>query len=177
VLFIFLSFSLFAQVSDTIVQDSVKKHSPKRAAILSMVLPGAGQVYNHLAMPKGRKKAFWKVPLIYAGLGTTTFLLIKNQANATKFKTEYKNRVANIAGLPELGLYNNEAILSQFYTYQSRRDLFILATAIVYGVQILDALVEAHFTEFDVSKDLSLQISPTYIPNTFSGVHFTLKLK
>jgi hypothetical protein len=177
VLFMFLSSSLFAQVGDTIVLDTLKRHSPKKAAILSLALPGAGQVYNHLAMPKGKKKAFWKVPLIYAGLGTTTFLLIKNQANATKFKNEYKARVAFQDGLPELALYNDEAILSQFYTFQSRRDLFILGTVIIYGVQILDALVEAHFTEFDVSKDLSLKISPSYIPNTFSGVYLTLNFK
>jgi hypothetical protein len=177
VFFMFLSTSIFAQVVDTLAQDTVKLHSPKKAAILSMILPGAGQVYNHLAMPKGKKKAFWKVPLIYAGLGATTFLLIKNQANAAKFKKEYNTRISFQDGLPELALYNDEAILSQFYTYQSRRDLFILGTAIIYGVQILDAMVEAHFTEFDVSKDLSLKISPSFIPNVFSGVHLTFNIK
>src|SRR5690554_7616653 len=57
-------------LSVTLVKDST--HSPKKAALLSLV-PGGGQIYNHLAMPKGKKKAFWKIPIIYAGLGATGY--------------------------------------------------------------------------------------------------------
>ena len=56
-------------------------HSVKLATIFSAVLPGAGQVYNHMAMPKGQKKAIWKVPLIYAGLGVTGYFAFKNNIN------------------------------------------------------------------------------------------------
>ena len=58
--------------------DSVNKHSVKKATIYSAVIPGAGQVYNHLAMRKGKKKAFWKVPLIYTGLAGTGYLVMQN---------------------------------------------------------------------------------------------------
>ena len=73
----------FSQDNDSIIkagvvaaeQDTTKKHSVKTATILSLALPGAGQVYNHIAMPKGKKKAYWKVPLIYAGVALTFFLM------------------------------------------------------------------------------------------------------
>ena len=68
---LFISFSATAGKNDTIQKDTT--HSVRKASILSACVPGAGQVFNHLAMPKGKKKAFWKVPLIYAGLGVTTY--------------------------------------------------------------------------------------------------------
>ena len=78
--------------SSEIKTDSVKVHSAKKASILSAIIPGAGQIYNHLAMPKGSKKAYWKVPLIYAGLGLTTYYLIQNQAIQSDL-------IANVASL------------------------------------------------------------------------------
>ena len=64
--FIFVWFSLHVNAQDSLVpapapaKDTVKTHSWKKAVLFSAVLPGAGQVYNHIAMPKGKKKAYWK---------------------------------------------------------------------------------------------------------------------
>ena len=75
-------FSLHVNAQDSLAvaspKDSVKTHSWKRACLFSAVVPGSGQIYNHIAMPKGKKKAYWKVPLIYAGLGATTYFVVKN---------------------------------------------------------------------------------------------------
>ena len=74
-LFLLSSFSSWCQ--PLVLKDSLFPEY-KKVMIYSALLPGAGQVYNHLAMPKGKKKAFWKVPLIYAGLAGTGYLVLQN---------------------------------------------------------------------------------------------------
>lgn len=162
--------------------DSIKPHSIKKAVIFSAVLPGAGQVYNHIAMPKGKKKAYWKVPLIYAGLGATAYFAITNNIEQKKLKTEYNNRVnLNIYG-EEYSNYDNQGILQLYQQKANRRDLFFLGMGLVYLLQVADAAVEAHFVNFDVSEDLSMRIRPAYIPLSYQttptvGVSFQLTFK
>lgn len=149
---------------DTVMVREIKDtvHSPNKAALLSLI-PGGGQIYNHLAMPKGKKKAFWKVPIIYAGLGATGYFAIKNHIDQKTLKEEYlfrsKNGFPN-PDLPQYANYDDQGVLSLFESKRTNRDLMIFAFIIVYGLNILDAHVEAHFVHFDVSKDLSLSIQP-----------------
>jgi hypothetical protein len=166
-----LAFILISSVSfgqDSLVsQDSVATHSIRKAVILSACAPGAGQIYNHLAMPKGQKKAFWKVPLIYAGLGTSTFFLIRNQIEQKNLKTEYTNRDKNplyIPGtdFPEYSNYDDQGVLTLYNQYINWRDLSILAVGAIYFLQIVDAGVEAHFVSFDISEDLSFTFEPVF---------------
>ena len=93
-LFVLISACFFSQDTTMLLlpKDTLKIHSPKKAIIYSAIIPGAGQVYNHIAMPKGKKKAFWKVPIIYAGLGATGYFLINNQQAQRSLRTEYDNR-------------------------------------------------------------------------------------
>jgi hypothetical protein len=160
---------LFAQKSDTL-QPAEKTHSVKLATLLSVGLPGAGQVYNHIAMPKGKKKAYWKVPLIYGGLGATTYFLINNQRNMMRFRTEYLNRTELGISNPEFNQYDNNALLTIHNGYQTNRDLMILATFGVYIINILDAAVEAHFVNFDISDDLTMRVQPTVMMGFYPGV-------
>ena len=156
-------------------QDSIKPHSIKKAVILSAILPGAGQVYNHMAMPKGKKNAFWKVPLIYAGLGTSGYFLIQNQIKKNEFKTDYTKRL-NEPGYVSAydGIYDNAGILTLYNQYLSLRDLSILAYGAIYIFQVVDAGVEAHFVSFDVSEDLSLNIDPLLMNFNNPGVRISL---
>lgn len=148
-------------------QDTTKKHSVKMATILSAALPGAGQVYNHIAMPKGKKKAYWKVPLIYAGLGATGYFAFKNNAEQKALKQEYINRTEhNIYGDEYLN-YDNQGIIQLYQQQLNRRDLFFLGMGLVYLLQVADAAVEAHFVKFDVSDDLSMRIRPSFIPLSY----------
>ncbi len=151
--------------NDSLIKNDVQlvdtTHSPRKAALFSLILPGAGQVYNHMAMPKGEKKAFWKVPLIYAGLGVTGYFAIQNHIEQKALKDEYTFRVQNgSTNLPQYEQFDNQGILTLYEQKQRSRDLMILAFIVVHGLNILDAHVEAHFTEFDVSPDLSLRLSP-----------------
>ncbi|TNE52896.1 MAG: hypothetical protein EP338_14010 [Bacteroidetes bacterium] len=156
-------------------QDSLPRHSVRKAAIFSACIPGAGQIYNHRAMPKGKRKAFWKVPLIYAGLGASTYFMLENQRLQLELKQEYTNRLNGVSGLDQYLFYDDFAILQLYKQHLSRRDLFITGMLAVYMVQILDAAVEAHFVHFDVSEDLSLSMSPTISYGGTPGVRLCLK--
>ncbi len=194
-LVIFCSFMVFSQkepVSDSLVvnkkkieSDSVKKHSVLKAALFSAILPGAGQVYNHLAMPKGKKKAFWKVPLIYAGLGVTGYFAFKNNVNQKSLKTEYKFREASgftQINNPEWAEYDENSLIELYQQYSNRRNWLIIGCGLVYLIQVADAAIEAHFVSFDISENLSLQVRPTLLQNPFMttnnvGVSIALKFR
>ncbi|MBL1280365.1 MAG: hypothetical protein COA33_008845 [Fluviicola sp.] len=179
-----LLFSLEALSQDSLVvdtpeevQDSIKPHSVKKALVLSAVVPGAGQIYNHIAMPKGKKKAFWKVPLIYAGLGATSYFLIKNQGLQKELRLEYENRQDFLPTDPAWSAYDNEGILTLYNQYLTRRDLFIMGVGLVYLFQLADAGVEAHFVSFDVSEDLSLRFEPILMNLRTAGLRLTLNFR
>lgn len=191
------SFLLFGQkepVSETLItsdatsitkKDSVKKHSALKAALFSVALPGAGQVYNHIAMPKGQKKAYWKVPLIYAGLGATTYFAITNHQKQKSIKEEYKFREASdftAINDPDWAQYSNSSLVEMYHTYANNRNWLIIGAGIVYLLQVADAAVEAHFVKFDISEDLSLQLRPKYLQNPYNqgttiGVTVALKFR
>lgn len=154
--------ALVAQPKDSLIVDTLKKeHSYKKALLYSAALPGLGQVYNHRAMPKGQKKAFWKVPLIYAGLGATGYFFLSNQSTQKALKTEYTNRIEGNSTDPQWADYDDEAVLSLYQQYLNQRDLSIIGIGLVYLIQMADAAVEAHFVGFDVSENISLRLKLT----------------
>jgi hypothetical protein len=154
------------------LKDTIKVHSPKKAVIFSAVIPGAGQLYNHIAMPKGKKKAFWKVPLIYGALGTTGYFLIKNQSLKNSLKTEYSNRKNGGVLDDKWSAYDETGVLTLYNQRLDWRDLSILGVGAVYLIQVIDAGIEAHFVHFDISQDLSLAIEPAYFGQNTVGLKF-----
>jgi hypothetical protein len=173
-----ISCASLAQDSTEIVNDTVEVHSVKKAVIFSAAIPGAGQIYNHIAMPKGQKKAFWKLPLIYGSLGASTFFLIRNQIEQKRYRCEYSNRQYLSYEIPaEFSPYDDEGILTIYNQYLNWRDLSILAVGAFYFLQIVDAGVEAHFVSFDVSEDLSLSLHPTVMNGFAPGVSLRLNFR
>jgi hypothetical protein len=126
-------------------------------------------------MPKGKRKAFWKVPLIYAGLGTTSFFLIQNQITQASLKNEYRNRISGGTLNPTWELYDNQALITLQRQYLDNRDLSMLLFFVMYGLQVADAGVEAHFVNFDVSNDISLRIKPKMFQQDAIGLSLQLK--
>jgi hypothetical protein len=171
----FLGYSQTNSTDSTTV-DTVKVHSFKKALIFSAVVPGAGQVYNHLAMPKGKKKAYWKVPLIYAGLGATGYFAFSNASNAKAYKQEYINRqdTGNINNYPE---YDDAGLLTLYTSARNNRDLLFLGMGFVYLLNVVDAGVEAHFVKFDVSEDLSMAFRPSFNSQYGVGLAFGMNFK
>jgi hypothetical protein len=154
--------------------DSVSTHSVKKATIYSAVIPGAGQVYNHLAMPKGKKKAFWKVPLIYAGLAGTGYLFMQNNQLRKAYRAEYDYRETNNVA-SNYFQYDQSGLLTLHNEARSQRDLFIAAFGLVYLLNVVDAGIEAHFVSFDVSENLTVSFQPSY--GTSQGIGFSTILK
>lgn len=160
-------------------EDSLKKkvRHPARTAVLLSIVPGGGQIYNHIHMPKGKKKAFWKVPLIYAGLGVTGYFLVSNQSTMQELRDEYTSRLEGGITDPKWSAYDDDGVLALQDQYQNWRDLSIVAVGLVYILQLVDAGVEAHFLNFDVSEDLSIGLSPMLMNYQTGGLKMTLNFR
>jgi hypothetical protein len=136
--------------------DSASIHSPKKAGLYSTFLPGLGQVYN---------KKYWKVPIIYAGLIGLGYNIGYNQSEFKAFREEYIYRVNNNGKKqnlthPYISITPTQNLPILQDSYRKNRDLFIIGTMAFYVLNIIDATVDAHLFNFDVSDDLSLNVSP-----------------
>lgn len=142
--------------------------SPIEAAKRSAVLPGWGQVYN---------KKPWKVPVIYAALGAIAYGIYWNDSYYQYFDNLYKQTILN--GNPNQLDLNRTRYLRSFT--RRNKELLILVGILTYGLNIADAIVDAHLAGFDFSDDISLHLSPHIEPLPHShgiwakGVTFTLK--
>jgi hypothetical protein len=175
--FIGLFFIFFLHATNA--QDSLKinKPFPKRAALFSAILPGSGQVYNHIYSKKKNYKVYFKVPIIYTSLFFATQSLIKKINLEKEIRTEYYNRTNNNNSSLKWNSYDNyNLILLQKSASKSRNTLFFL-TGGIYLIQILEASIDAHFSKFDISPELSLNISPFYSNYNFSGLTFAFNIK
>lgn len=122
------------------------------------------------------------MPLVYAGLGTATYFIIDNTKNYKKFKNEYVGRLNSPPDFtpdPELSNYADNDLRTVADTYKRWRDMSYFAIGAVYALQIIDAVVDAHFFHWEtkIKDDISFRLSPA--PN-FSqksfGLRFSLKL-
>lgn len=159
-------------VSDTVIikeipENAEEIHSPKKAAVYSAILPGLGQAYN---------KKYWKIPIIYAGFGTLGYFIGWNNGNYQTLKLAYSDLTD---GNPDTDSYldleaakyydlDNESERNQFENglnkqknyYRRNRDLLIISTVGFYALNIIDASVDAHLFDFDISEDLSFNWQP-----------------
>jgi hypothetical protein len=135
-------------------KDSV--HSPKKAAILSAILPGAGQAYN---------RKYWKIPLVYAAGGAGVYFISTNHRDYQIFKQAYIYRNDDDPNTIDDFPFATSQRLKVYRDYYRRNmELSVILTAAVYMLQILDATVDAHLYEFDVSNNLSMKIQPALLP-------------
>ncbi|MEY4287606.1 MAG: hypothetical protein RL511_1695 [Bacteroidota bacterium] len=172
--FLLLSIQTFAQ--DTIQQkDSIKLSFHQKSMLFSAVLPGSGQIRNSIEAP--HKKAFFEVPLIYAGLGTAGYFLVSNQKTQLSLKQEYTNRQNGAALDPTWAPYDDQAVLQLYRQYLDWRDLSILGFAAIYLFQIAEAGAQAHFVHFDTNPNLSLSLEPQFVPSQYIGARLQLSFR
>jgi len=172
--FLFLMSLIKLNAQDTI---RVQPPYPKKAAILSTILPGSGQVYNGIYSTKHKYNAYWKVPLIYSSLFLAVNSLLKKIILEKEIRLEYNNRVKlNITSYKWKSYDNYNLISLQKSVSKSRNTLFFISGGI-YLLQILEASIDAHFNHFDISPNLSLKINPYVSTFSSSGLTFALILK
>lgn len=125
---------------------------PARATLYSALLPGLGQIYN---------KDYWKIPIIYGGLATCGYFWNYNQMQYKRYKNMY-NR-ATMSPPQYDGWMTADNIKWYRDTFRRYRDYSIIATALVYVLNVVDANVFAHFQDFDISDDLALHLEPSVV--------------
>ena len=160
----------------TIASTKDTGYKPRTAIIRSAILPGWGQITN---------KKYWKLPLVYGALGTTTYLFFRNIKQFNASRNAYN---LAIDGDPT----NDDLIPQPYYSVKSQPDRIknfrnevrqnadycALLFIFFWGLNVVDAAVDAHLKMFDVSDNLSLQLNPGYSPlaNT-NGISLILRIK
>lgn len=132
-----------------------KYPNPRKAAFLSLALPGAGQAYN---------KSWWKIPIVYGALGGMTWVEVQNVKQYRKLRDNYillvdgdDNTNPTEAPYNQIDKTSMKAYRDQWRKYVEQTSLGL---GLVYLLAAADAFVDAHLQSFDVSDDLSLRITP-----------------
>lgn len=142
--------------------------SVKKATTLACIFPGAGQIYN---------RSYWKVPFVVGGFASMIYCIDWNNRGFQRFKKAY-NLLADYEQHPEnypngptdefRGRYSADFIKNLRDNYRRNRDLCIILSGALYVLQIIDAHVDAHLKDYDISDDLSMNLEPlvdyTYVP-------------
>lgn len=146
---------------------------PKLASALSAIFPGAGQAYN---------RSFWKMPLIYGGIGAGIYFHTISRKEYKVFSDSYIARYGDGSVVDPLDgqTLSESYLLGELEVYRKQQEWAIIGITAVYVIQIVEAAVDAHLSSFDVSEDLSLRIGPSsvFAHNTIHpGIGLKLQLK
>ena len=152
---LFLSFQVKAQEEISLKSADTTKaiinpNTPAKAAFYSALVPGLGQAYN---------KKYWKIPIVYIGLGIGIYSYTWNQGKYHNYRDEYKRRLAGTAD-PNHAIYGGKSddwVIRGQKFHQRNRDLSALITAGIYILNIVDANVDAHLMQFNVNDNLSVK--------------------
>ncbi len=158
------------------------RHTPKGAAIRSAILPGWGQIYNN---------KWWKLPLVYTAVGIPIYLYVDNR----KFYKDCNYAIAVVESgttnpdsldkvnsklRPLVDAHDTQSLLNERNQVRKYMDYSILFTLFFWGLQVVDATVDAHLRYFDISNELSFKVKPVFFPDTKAvgvGLAFNLHKK
>lgn len=151
-------------VQDTLIRKKkeINPLAPSKAAFLSAVMPGLGQVYN---------KRYWKVPIVYGVIGGSIYAYTWNNNNYKRFRTAFKRRQAgftddefyDINGDNEVGQdpdLDADDLENQQERFQEDRDLWLVISIAMYALNIVDANVDAHLKQFNIDDNLAIDFQP-----------------
>jgi Family of unknown function (DUF5683) len=154
----------------SIVQKDKKMSKPAKAALLSTIVPGLGQAYN---------KSYWKIPIVYALIGGAAYMTYRNQVNFKEFDYAYTQRLYPDSNILDKFSFSDEKKASLVNDYKDYtianlqssasyhrdwRDRLAIITVLMYAANIIEAHVDAHLKDFDVSDNLSLRFEPNITP-------------
>ncbi|WP_246085334.1 DUF5683 domain-containing protein [Paucihalobacter ruber] len=146
-------------IRDTIVSRQIDPLAPSKAAFYSAILPGLGQAYN---------KKYWKIPIVYAAIGTGVYLYINNTNELNRYRDAYKSRLAGFNtdefwgtdanGIPLAApRIESDGLIRAQQTFRRNQELSLLVTIGLYALNIIDANVDAHLMQFNVDENLAVK--------------------
>jgi hypothetical protein len=126
--------------------------SPARAAFYSAVLPGLGQAYN---------KKYWKIPIVYAAIGTGVYFVVDNQQEYLRYQDAYKLRISGrpdeFDGTGDNPNISEDGLIRAQEVLKRNRDLALFITIGLYALNIIEANVDAHLDDRAFSRNLSVR--------------------
>lgn len=131
--------SLYA---DSLLYELDLSHSPMKATLYSLVLPGLGQAYN---------KKYWKMPIVWAGLGGVGYAISFNTKKYNESVNEYSNEPT-------------DSHQNQLKYWRRYMELSYIGLIVVYALQVLDAYVDAQLYSWNVNDNLSMGVAPSLQP-------------
>ena len=148
---------VYTEIQESNAAPTVAKFNPTKAGLYSAVLPGLGQYYN---------KKYWKIPIVWGGIGTGVGVVLWNQKQYNRYREAF---VAQLNGqtheFSDIPGITAEALGRTQDRAKRQRDYAIAVTGLVYILNIVDAVVDAHLYEGRKDPDLALQ--PTLIYDEF----------
>tara|TARA_R110000868_G_scaffold274375_4_gene533776 strand:+ start:3257 stop:3835 length:579 start_codon:yes stop_codon:yes gene_type:complete len=151
------------------IAEPINPLAPAKAAFYSAVLPGLGQAYN---------KKYWKIPIVYAALGTGIYFYIDNNKNYNLYRDAYKRRLAGFEDDEFFGRITLDGLQRAQKLYRKNKEISLLVTMGMYALNIIDANVDAHLMQYNIDENLTL--APHVIINEInakSDVGLTLNFK
>lgn len=126
--------------------------APSKAAFYSAILPGLGQAVN---------KKYWKIPIVYAALGTSIYFYLNNDKSYKRYRNAYKRRLAGFVddefyGEGVIPLLSNDALIRAQQTLRRNKELSLLITIGLYALNIIDANVDAHLLQYNMDENLAV---------------------
>ena len=132
---------------------TIQKYKPTKAGLYSAVFPGLGQYYN---------KKYWKIPIVWGAVGTGVGIIVYNDKQYRRYRTAF---LAELNGQPhefdDLPYVDATVLGNTQDRAKRQRDYAIAITGVLYILNIVDAVVDAHL--YDQKKDPDLAIKPTII--------------
>lgn len=146
--------------TDSSNKKKIKKFNTRTATLRSAMIPGWGQIYN---------KKYWKLPLVYGGLGITAGVFQYNVKNYNLLRQAFSYRTDTISANdalidPRFKNLSTNAIQSYRTSFRQNVDYTVLFFIAFWGLNVIDATVDANLKAFDVNDNLSLQIKQGYSP-------------
>jgi hypothetical protein len=185
-LFILMTFTCLAQQTDTIAigdklgltpkedkksslfSDTSRLQSARHAVYRSAIIPGWGQARN---------RKWWKVPLVYGGFVGLGFVYEFNQRFYKELLAESQYRKERQPGDPVskfpqyAAVTNDQQVYSAKDFYRRNRDLTIIGFVAFYGINIIDAYIDARLATFNVDDNLGLKLRPSIQVPVYAGAY------
>ena len=147
---------------------------PAKAAFYSAVLPGLGQAYN---------KKYWKIPIVYAAIGTGFYFYLDNNKLYKQYRNAYKRRLAGFTddefyGPGDTPFLSDEALIRAQRTLKRNKELSMLVTVGLYVLNIIEANVDAHLLQYNLDENLALDPFIDFNnPNYTTQIGLSLNIK